>query len=167
MGPDADQATVSLSERAAAAIERCSSAVSLMRINVDLKPEGPTAWVKGSETLLSQMVTNVIDNAVKHNQPGGWIRVATTVDGSQARLVVENGGAVLAQDDLTNLARPFRRLGTERTRSEKGSGLGLSIVEAIAESHSGTLHLHARPAGGLEVIVALPLASAPAAGSPT
>jgi signal transduction histidine kinase len=113
------------------------------------------------------MVDNVIDNAIKHNQPGGWIGVKTTVDGVAARLVVENGGTVLAQDDVQDLTRPFRRRGTERTGSERGSGLGLSIVEAIAEAHSGTVLLRARQDGGLQVTVVLPLAPTPVEGHPT
>jgi signal transduction histidine kinase len=104
------------------------------------------------------MVENVIDNAIHHNEPGGWVRITTAVEGSRACFVVENGGAVLAQSDVDQLARPFRRLGAERTGSERGSGLGLSIVKSIAESHGGTLKLQAHSDGGLRVVIALPLA---------
>jgi DNA-binding response OmpR family regulator len=57
------------------------------------------------------MVENVIDNAVKHNEPAGWIRVGTEIEGPLARLVVDNGGPLLGQDDVSQLAQPFRRLG--------------------------------------------------------
>jgi signal transduction histidine kinase len=163
-GPAADESTLSLADIACAAIERRSGAISLMKLTVD--QEGcPDAWVTGSETLLSRMVENVIDNAVKHNQPGGWARVKTAVDGPLARLVVENGGPVLAQDDVEQLARPFRRLGAERTGSDNGSGLGLWIVASIAEVHVGTLDLHALGDGGLRVVIALPLATPTTAGA--
>jgi signal transduction histidine kinase len=103
------------------------------------------------------MVENVIDNAVQHNERGGWLRVETTIEGSQVRLVVENGGPVLSQDEVGQLARPFRRLGSERTGSGKGSGLGLSIVRSIADAHGGALDLQARAGGGLRVVIILPL----------
>jgi signal transduction histidine kinase len=73
-------------------------------------------------------------------------------------VVVENGGAVLQPDDVSQLARPFKRLGAERTGSERGNGLGLSIVQAIAEAHDGVLDLQARSDGGLRVVVTLPRA---------
>jgi signal transduction histidine kinase len=68
---------------------------------------------------------------------------------------VETGGAVLAAEQVAELAQPFRRLGADRTGT--GSGLGLSIVAAIAEAHDGRLDLRARPEGGLRVEITLPL----------
>ena len=89
------------------------------------------AWVAGSPALLSRMVDNVIDNAVAHNYDGGWIQVTTGANGF-AWLVVETGGPVLDQRQVAQLAQPFRRLGADRTGSDRGAGLGLSIVAAIA-----------------------------------
>jgi signal transduction histidine kinase len=104
------------------------------------------------------MTGNLIDNAVRHNQPGGWIRTQVTLDGPVVRLLVENGGPLLDQDQVTTLTQPFRRLGTDRTGSSTGTGLGLSIAEAIAAAHGGTLRLHARPEGGLQAVIDLPAA---------
>ncbi len=118
------------------------------------------AWVTGSQALLSRMVENVIDNAVRHNADGGWIRITTRTDGRRASLVVENGGQVLDQRQVDELAQPFRRLGADRIGTDKGSGLGLSIVAAIADAHGGTLDLQARDGGGLRVCVELPSAAA-------
>jgi signal transduction histidine kinase len=162
-GPVADESTLSLGEVAYAAIERRSGDISRMGLEV-ARDDGPDAWVRGSATLLSRMIENVIDNAVKHNRPGGWVRMRTAVEGHTARLIVENGGSVLRQEDVKELAQPFRRLGADRTGSDRGTGLGLSIVESIAEVHSGTLDLHALSDGGIRVVIALPLAVAPAAG---
>jgi len=118
------------------------------------------AWVAGSPALLSRMVENVIDNAVCHNTPGGWIAVTTRASGGSARLVVENGGQVLDPQQVAELSQPFRRLEADRIGTDKGSGLGLSIVAAIAEAHSGTLDLRARTGGGLRVCIELPAAAA-------
>jgi signal transduction histidine kinase len=117
------------------------------------------AWVTGSQALLSRLVENVIGNAVCHNADGGWIQIVTQTDGNRTSLVVENGGQVLEQRQVDELAQPFRRLGADRTGSDKGSGLGLSIVAAITEAHGGTLDLRARKGGGLRVCVELPSAA--------
>jgi signal transduction histidine kinase len=119
------------------------------------------AWVRGSQALLSRMVENLLENAVRHNQDGGWIRITAATEAGQARLVIENGGEILEQRQVDELSQPFRRLEADRIGTDKGSGLGLSIVAAIAEAHSGRLDLQARPGGGLRVCIGLP-AAAPA-----
>jgi signal transduction histidine kinase len=119
------------------------------------------ATVKGSQALLRRMIDNVVDNAIVHNQLTGWITVATWAGPAVARLVIENGGPVLDQVQVDQLAQPFRRLGADRISSERGSGLGLSIVAAIAAAHGGRLDLRARSDGGLRVTIELPLAGRP------
>jgi signal transduction histidine kinase len=119
------------------------------------------AWVRGSQALLSRLVENLIENAVRHNQDGGWIHVTAATEAGRVRLVVENGGEVLEQRQADELSQPFRRLEADRIGTDKGSGLGLSIVAAIAEAHDGRLDLRARPGGGLRVCIDLP-AAAPA-----
>jgi signal transduction histidine kinase len=119
------------------------------------------AWVRGSQALLSRLVENLIENAVRHNQDGGWIHVTAATEAGRARLVVENGGEVLEQRQADELTQPFRRLEADRIGTDQGSGLGLSIVAAIAEAHDGRLDLQARPGGGLRVGIDLP-AAAPA-----
>lgn len=152
--PTSDQVTVSLPRVASAALEDRTEAIDRMHIAVE-RTLGH-ARVVGSETLISRMVENVVDNAVRHNERGGWIHVETGTDGSGAGLVVETGGRLLDEREVQELAQPFRRLGTDRTRSDDGTGLGLSIVAAIAAAHGGALHLHARPEGGLRVHIVLP-----------
>ena len=115
---------------------------------------GP-AEVLGDRGLLERLAGNLVENAVRHNLPDGWVRVDTgTVEG-RARLQVSNSGAVLAPDQVAGLFEPFRRYGTART-ARRGAGLGLSIVRAVAELHGGTVSAAARPDGGLTVTVDLP-----------
>ncbi|MEW1566155.1 HAMP domain-containing sensor histidine kinase [Streptomyces sp. NPDC093509] len=116
------------------------------------------SWTPGSAALLSRMVENLVDNAIVHNDEGGWIRICTGHGGVEALLVVETGGRVLDQEQVDRLTRPFERLGADRTGSERGSGLGLSIVAAIVAAHGGRLDLLARPEGGLRAQVLLPAA---------
>lgn len=74
--------------------------------------------VAGSQTLLARMVENLIDNAVRHNQPGGRISVMCETDRDMARLVVESSGPVLDHEAVAQLAEPFNRLGAERRFSD-------------------------------------------------
>ena len=83
---------------------------------------------------------------------------APTIEGERICLVVENGGAVFDNADVSALVQPFRRLGAARTDSGNGFGLGLSIVAAIAETHGGRVELGALDRGGLHVMLELPLA---------
>jgi signal transduction histidine kinase len=153
------RATLSLDDLVSAALAERAGAIAAMDLTVD-RAGVDGVQIEGSRVLLRRMVDNVVDNAVRHNEPGGWIRIATNVDGLVAWLVVETGGAVLRQDQVEQLAQPFRRLGADRTGSERGVGLGLSIVAAIVEAHRGRLDLHARPGGGLRVDIALPQSAA-------
>jgi hypothetical protein len=116
------------------------------------------ATVMGNEVLLALMVTNVIDNAVRHNVEGGLVHISNDFDGVVARLVVENGGEVLDESEVQLLGEPFHRIGAERLASGHGAGLGLSIVSAIAAAHGGALRLTALPEGGLRVLIELPVA---------
>jgi signal transduction histidine kinase len=150
-----------------AALAGQQDAIAAMRLTVQDASGACGAWVTGSQALLSRMVENVIGNAVGHNASGGWIAVTTRASGGWARLVVENGGEVLDQRQVSELSEPFRRLGADRTGSDQGSGLGLSIVAAIAEAHGGALHLRARPGGGLQVSIDLPASAAAPARAAT
>jgi signal transduction histidine kinase len=163
--PATDSSTFPLDGVVSAAIGERAALISGKGLDVRHQ-DGPAAWVTGSETLLARMVGNVVDNAIIHNAPGGWVRIRTGAAGAAARLTVENGGPVLDEREVQALAQPFRRLGTERTGSDQGSGLGLSIVAAIAEMHGGRLRLHALAAGGFAVVIELPLAVRAGVGAP-
>jgi signal transduction histidine kinase len=164
-GELADQTRVSLDRAASAAIEQRAVTIAASHLRVE-QERCPEAWARGSHTLLGRLVENLIDNAVKHNVPGGWVKVRTAVYGELSLLVVENSGAVFDQYQVASLARPFQRLGAQRTGSDKGTGLGLSIVKSIAEAHGGTLELYARGGGGLCAVVELPLPAYHATGAP-
>jgi signal transduction histidine kinase len=113
--------------------------------------------VAGSPTLLARMVENVIENAVRHNQPDGSIDVTLAPLGEQrAQLTVDSSGPLLDPSAVAQLAQPFKRLDQDRIGSQDGHGLGLSIVAAVAAAHNGSLELQARRKGGLRVQITLP-----------
>lgn len=154
--PVESSATASLDLLVATALERQAAEIAARGLRVD-EDDCTAACVAGNVTLLSRMVDNLVENAIRHNERSGWIRIRTEVDGSTARLVVENSGPLLDDTALQDLKQPFRRLGPERTGSEAGFGLGLSIVASIAESHGGSVELRPLPGGGLRAAVSLPL----------
>lgn len=112
--------------------------------------DGAIAW--GDVRLAERVVANLVDNAVRYNVPGGRVDVATRTTNGIATLHVSNTGPAVAPDEVPRLVEPFRRAGTQRVQSN-GLGLGLSIVEAIAVAHDGSLELAARDSGGLDVSV--------------
>ena len=155
------QSTVALDNLATTILAEYCAAISDMHLTVG--QDRHDTPVPGSEALLTHLTSNLIDNAIRHNQPGGWIRVATGTGTGTARLVVENSGPIIDPGRVGELVQPFRRAVPDRTSADDtGVGLGLSIVAAITTTHHGTLDLHARPHGGLRVTVTLPLAARPA-----
>jgi signal transduction histidine kinase len=120
-----------------------------LNVHSDLQP----APVDGDPLLVQQLVSNLIDNAVRHNIPGGDVQVATGTSGSHAVLSVTNSGPVIPAAEVDRLFQPFQRLGPRPARRDGGHGLGLSIVRAIAAAHGATLGARARSAGGLTVDV--------------
>jgi signal transduction histidine kinase len=147
---------LSLDAVAAASLAARADAITARNLTVSHASDPAGARVAGSAELIQRMVDNVLDNAIIHNDADGWIQVSTASHQAVACLVVDNGGGVLDPVLTRELTQPFRRLGADRTGSDRGAGLGLSIVAAIAAAHHGTLELLARPEGGLRVRIGLP-----------
>jgi signal transduction histidine kinase len=123
-----------------------------LTVQSDLSP-APTL---GHRALLDRLVVNLVDNAIRHNEPGGWLSLHTGLHDGRAVLTVTNGGAVVSQYAVPELFEPFHRVGGRARSSEHGLGLGLSIVRAVAEAHRATLTAVARAEGGLTVTVYFP-----------
>lgn len=141
---------------AKSALESVQSEVDRLDLTItqDLAP----APVVGDPSLLDRLAGNLIENAVRYNHLQGKLWVRTGSDDSQSWLVVGNTGFEVDALDLPGLFEPFRRGGRERTGA-RGSGLGLSIVRAVADAHGGAVSATALDGGGLEVTVSLPAAS--------
>jgi signal transduction histidine kinase len=125
-----------------------------LNVHADIQP----AIFDGDPLLVQQLVTNLIDNAVRHNIPGGEIQITTMASRAGAVLSVASSGAVIPAADVDRLFQPFQRLGPRRARRDGGHGLGLAIVRAIATAHAATITARPRPGGGLAVDIAFPSA---------
>jgi hypothetical protein len=150
-----------LAGRVVAGAEQRAAAAGI-RLGVEAGP----AVMRGEEVLLERMLGNLVDNALRHNVAGGFAEVSVAQAGERIVVEVANGGATIPPEALARLTQPFQRL--DRCSDRVGSGLGLSIVRAVAEAHGGSLELRARPEGGLCARVALPgTGSVPVAAAPT
>ncbi|MFF0448141.1 sensor histidine kinase [Streptomyces sp. NPDC004609] len=125
---------------------------------VTIRGERAPAVVQGNGVLLERIALNLVQNAVRYNVPeDGWVEVRTETEPGQAVLVVSNTGPVVPAYEIDNLFEPFRRLRQERTGSDKGVGLGLSIARSVARAHGGRIIAEPREGGGLVMRVTLPV----------
>jgi signal transduction histidine kinase len=128
-----------------------------LHVEVITKP----ALLHGDAVLSKRLVTNLIDNAVRHNIPGGCVQITTGTSRGRAVLSVASTGPVIPPDQVDRLFQPFQRLHSRRARNGNGHGLGLSIVQAIATAHGAIITAQAPPGGGLAVTVTFPPPPAP------
>jgi signal transduction histidine kinase len=123
--------------------------------SVSIETEVEPAITLGDPRLLERLIGNLIENAIRHNVPNGWLRVTTGQTAERVWLHVANGGALIASSDVEALFEPFRRGGRVRTAT-RGAGLGLAIVRLIVDAHHGKLQAAAPPFGGLAIRIELP-----------
>ena len=138
--------------RAALAVARPAISDRGLDVEADIRP----AALDGDPLLVQQLAANLIENAIRHNVPGGDIHIATRTSDAGAVLSVSNSGPVIPATDVDRLFQPFQRLGARPARRDVGHGLGLSIVRAIAAAHAATIAARALPGGGLAVDVTFP-----------
>ncbi|MFD9277822.1 sensor histidine kinase [Streptomyces mirabilis] len=147
---------VDLAEVATQAVDQVHAEAAAK--GVAIRGERAAAVVQGNGVLLERIALNLVQNAVRYNVPeDGWVEVMTQVQHGQAVLVVTNTGPVVPAYEIDNLFEPFRRLRTERTGSDKGVGLGLSIARSVARAHGGHIAAEPREGGGLVMRVTLPI----------
>ncbi|MGH3202539.1 MAG: sensor histidine kinase [Streptosporangiaceae bacterium] len=120
---------------------------------IDLAGHRMPAVTAGDPGLIESLIANLIDNAIRHNHPDGHVEITTQTSGTQATLTVTNSGPVIPGDQIQRLFQPFQKLAPDRNGRRDGYGVGLAIVNAVAEAHHATLTTTARPEGGLSITV--------------
>jgi signal transduction histidine kinase len=110
----------------------------------------------GDPSLAAVLVRNLVDNALRHNHPGGDVDISTSSASGRAVLTITNTGPAIPPGEVDRLFQPFGRLGNDRIQHAGGHGLGLTIAAAVASAHGATVTANARPEGGLHVGVSFP-----------
>jgi len=110
--------------------------------------------VMADRARLEQVAANLVDNAVKYTPAGGRVEIEAREEAGVARLIVRDTGAGIAPDELPRIFdRLFRG---DSSRTERGLGLGLSLVRAVVEAHGGTVGVVSEPGQGATFTVSLP-----------
>jgi signal transduction histidine kinase len=161
VGPAAHE-TIDLATAAEDALDAAHAAIDHRHLKVEAAL-GP-APARGDPVLLERMIANLVENAVLHNNPGGWIGIRTIQDGEGAVFKIANTGPTVPAEEIPTLFEPFARA-KQRLNSSDGVGLGLSIASAIARAHNATIIGRPRPGGGLEMSVTIPDARTNGAGA--
>jgi signal transduction histidine kinase len=127
---------------------------------VTVRASMTAAPVLGDERLVRQLAANLIDNALRHNLPGGNLSVDVASGRGRSTFTITNTGPVIPADQVGRLFQPFQRLSAQRSAGDHGLGLGLAIVAAIARAHQATLTASPGRCGGLDIRVSFPAAAA-------
>jgi two-component system, cell cycle sensor histidine kinase DivJ len=129
-----------------------------LALTVDVAPGIPE--LPADKRACKQMLLNVISNAIKFTEPGGWVRVSARAEGGNAVFTVTDNGIGIAEQDLPRLGSPFVQANSSYDRSHEGAGLGLSVVKGLARLHSGSLELTSELGQGTTATISLPLDAA-------
>jgi signal transduction histidine kinase len=135
------------------ALDSATTTIAERKITVDAVLDPAPAH--GDRVLLERMIANLVENAVRHNQSGGWIWIRTYARDGSTVFAVVNTGPEVSPEQLPGLFEPFARA-SDRLDFREGVGLGLSIAEAIARAHDAVITASPRPGGGLQLSITLP-----------
>jgi two-component system sensor histidine kinase KdpD len=150
---------VSIEELVGAVLARLDEALAGRQVAVDIAPDLPL--VPCDEVLIAQVLTNLVENAIKHTPPGTAIAIGAETSDDKLIVRIRDHGAGLPSGEETRVFEKFHRVRTEDAQS--GFGLGLSICKYIVEAHGGSIEASNHADGGAEFRFSLPLAGSEAA----
>lgn len=122
-----------------------------IRLMCDVQP-GLAIW--GDQSLMTQLLLNLLENAVRYGKPGGYVKIAAGTQGERYRLWVEDDGIGISEEHLPHIFERFYRVDASRDRT--GTGLGLSIVKWIVDAHHGSIEVRSEPGKGTEFALLFP-----------
>lgn len=125
--------------------------------NVKLSLESEEVFINANKNYISELLYNLIDNAIKYNKPNGFVRVNIYKDDDNLFIKVKDTGVGISEEDQERIFERFYRVDKSRSKETGGTGLGLSIVKHIAELYDGTIELNSEINKGTEITVIFPL----------
>jgi two-component system sensor histidine kinase ResE len=133
---------------------------------IELTGESEAFELMADPNRLQQVIFILVDNAIRHNTPGGWVKVMARKVQSQVLIEVRDSGKGIPQEHLDRVFERFYKVEDGSRSAQKGSGLGLSIARGLVEAHRGKIKLASKPGKGTNVAVSLPIGSKPASLKP-
>jgi two-component system phosphate regulon sensor histidine kinase PhoR len=126
---------------------------------IDLRADLPSEdfLLRLSADELTQVLMNLLDNAIKFNHPEGRVLLQARPAGASAEIAVEDTGIGIPPDDQPRVFERFYRVDKARSREQGGTGLGLAIVKHIVENRQGSIQVQSEPGRGSRFTVILPL----------
>jgi len=152
-----DLGDVDGAELAARAVETMRPAAGEKGVTLEVVSDHPPA-ARGDQVRLTQVLDNLVSNAVKFTDEGGVVRVTVDGDGDGLELVVKDTGIGVPSEEQGQVFTRFFRASTATKRAIPGTGLGLAISRALVEQHGGTISFSSREGEGTTVTVRLPAA---------
>lgn len=125
--------------------------------NIDLKSaEKSPYYIWGNESSLTQLINNLLNNAIKYTPEGGKVHAGVSASRTAITLSIKDTGIGMSDDDMKRIFKPFYRSADSLTRKEEGSGLGLAIVSEIAKQHKAMITINSALRGGTEILISFP-----------
>ena len=161
-----DQARAQTLQAASSELSSENNHQSKQQAAIICEPVAPDLWVMGRSDMLTRMLVNLLQNALRHTPVSGTVQIGTNsslpAGSGEVLITVRDTGEGIAAEHLPHLTERFYRADTSRAREQGGTGLGLSICRSIAEAHGGSLRIESELGQGTTVSVILPRYSAPA-----
>ncbi len=128
---------------------------------VSLELAGSPVFISANRRMMDELLTNLVDNAIKYNVDGGRVLVRVTEEGGDVVLAVQDSGIGIERQHQSRVFERFYRVDKSRSQKTGGTGLGLSIVKHVVEFHQGETEIRSEPGKGTEIICRMPLAGRP------
>ena len=112
---------------------------SVQRQADKVEPVATDAWLRADPNKLSQVIRNLLQNALQYTQPGGTFRISVEQTPAEATVIFANSGGELTEQDLPFIFERFYRGEKSRSREHGGAGIGLAIVKELIEAHNGSV----------------------------
>jgi len=157
--------TVGVADIAKAVVERVRQDSRADKLTLRLAVGSDPGIIRADPTALDELVSNLVDNAVRYTPPGGSVTVEVDTTADEAVIAVRDTGPGISPEDLEHIFEPFFRGQAQKTIP--GTGLGLPIAKRIAEGHGGRIEVQTAPGKGTAFRIVLPRKGAPEAdGAP-
>jgi two-component system sensor histidine kinase BaeS len=152
-----DKAAIDLNETVGNVVLRVNPLAAGQGVAIEADLAGGLPLVQGDVVRMTQVLDNLLLNAVKYTEPGGQVRVKSGRSGALVTIEIIDNGAGIAAEDLPHIFEHFYRADPSRAKASGGSGLGLAIVRQIVDAHGGNIEVESRPGHGSRFIVSLPI----------